>query len=125
MKRYFFAFLFFVFASHQVLGQSDCIDADPFCTGTSYTFNNSTNVANLGAVDCLGSTPNPTWYYMEVNQNGQMGFTISQTGTSGGGLDVDFALWGPYSSLAAGCGKKESRDRKTADTDNRYRKSQR
>ena len=104
MNRYFFAFLFFVFASHQVSGQSDCIDADPFCTGTSYTFNNSTNVANLGAVDCLGSTPNPTWYYMEVNQNGQMGFTISQTGTSGGGLDVDFALWGPYSSLAAGCG---------------------
>jgi gliding motility-associated-like protein len=41
---------------------------------------------------------------MEVDQNGQMGFTISQTSTSGAGLDVDFALWGPYSSLAAGCG---------------------
>lgn len=91
------------FEQQSILAQG-CLGADPFCTGTSYTFTNSTNVANLGSVDCLGSTPNPSWYYMEVDQNGPMGFTISQTSTSGAGLDVDFALWGPYSSLAAGCG---------------------
>jgi len=91
------------FEQQNILAQG-CLGADPFCTGTNYTFNNSTNVANLGSVDCLGSTPNPAWYYMEVDQNGPMGFNISQTSTSGAGLDVDFALWGPYSSLAAGCG---------------------
>ena len=30
--------------------------------------------------------------------------TISQQTAAGSGIDVDFALWGPYNSLAAGCG---------------------
>ena len=93
---------FLVFSFQQVIAQG-CSGADPFCTGTTFTFPNSTNVADLGAVDCLGSTPNPTWYSMEIDQNGPMGFTISQT-SGGSGLDVDFALWGPFPSLAAGCG---------------------
>ncbi|MFM7661064.1 MAG: hypothetical protein ACKO6A_00180, partial [Bacteroidota bacterium] len=83
---------------------AQCLGADPFCTGTNYSFSNSTNVPDLGAVDCLGSSPNPAWYYMEIDQNGPMGFTINQNSTSGVGLDVDFAIWGPYASLAAGCG---------------------
>lgn len=94
----------FVVNVQQLISQTGCLGADQFCTGTTFTFPNSTNVTNLGSVDCLGSTPNPTWYYMEVDQNGPMGFTIDQSSTSGAGLDVDFALWGPYSSLAAGCG---------------------
>jgi hypothetical protein len=94
----------FVVNAQQLISQTGCLGADQFCTGTQFTFPNSTNVTDLGSVDCLGSTPNPTWYYMEVDQNGSMGFTIDQSSTSGAGLDVDFALWGPYSSLAAGCG---------------------
>lgn len=94
----------FLFDNLQSISAQGCLGADPFCTGTSYTFNNSTNVADLGSVGCLNSTPNPSWYYMEIDQNGPMGFIISQTSTSGVDLDVDFALWGPYSSLAAGCG---------------------
>jgi len=100
----FLLFFLFVFSSQYFNAQTGCLGADPFCTGTNYSFNNSTNVTDLGSVDCLFSTPNPTWYYMEIDQNGPMGFTVSQTSTSGAGLDVDFALWGPYSSLAAGCG---------------------
>lgn len=103
LKSVILLFLF-VFSYQYFISQTGCLGADPFCTGTTFTFTNSTNVTDLGPVDCLGSTPNPTWYYMEVDQNGPMGFTISQTSTSGEGLDVDFALWGPYSSLAAGCG---------------------
>ena len=102
--KFIFSVCLFAIGYQQAIAQTGCLGADPFCTGTNYSFPNSTNVTDLGAVDCLFSTPNPTWYYMEVDQNGQMGFTISQTSTSGAGLDVDFALWGPYSSLAAGCG---------------------
>ncbi len=106
-KSYFkttgFLALFFVLLSFNNLF-SQCINADPFCTGTSYTFPNSTNVTDLGSVDCLTSTPNATWYYMEVDQSGSMSFTISQQDAAGTALDVDFALWGPYTSLAAGCG---------------------
>ena len=63
MKKfiYLYAVIFLLIAKQQNLAQ--CLGADPFCTGTTYTFPNSTNVANLGSVDCLGSTPNPSWYF--------------------------------------------------------------
>lgn len=85
------------------IGNTQCINADPFCTGTSYNFPNSTGVANLGSVDCLSSSPNPAWYYMEIDQNGSMTIDISQQTAAGTGIDVDFIVWGPYSSLAAAC----------------------
>lgn len=86
------------------LGKSQCNGADQFCTTTpNYNFPNSTNVNDLGAVDCLGSTPNPTWYYMEIDNSGSMTFEISQTDAAGTGLDVDFIIWGPYSSINAAC----------------------
>lgn len=83
---------------------SNCNDAMAFCTGTNYTFPNSTNVPSLGNVACLGSTPNPIWYYMQVETAGNIDITMNQTSGGGGGLDVDFAVWGPFPSLAAGCG---------------------
>jgi len=82
---------------------ADCNTADPFCTGTTYTFPNSTNNGDLGPVDCLGSSPNPAWYFMEIDQNGSMTIDISQVDGGGNGIDVDFILWGPYTSLSAAC----------------------
>ena len=84
--------------------QAQCNQANPFCTGTNYSFPNSTNVQDLGSVGCLGSSPNPVWYFMEIDQNGPMTISISQQTAAGSGIDVDFALWGPFNSLAAGCG---------------------
>lgn len=84
--------------------QAQCNQANPFCTGVNYNFPNSTNVNDLGMVDCLFSSPNPVWYFMEIDQNGPMTISISQVDAFGFGIDVDFALWGPYPSLAAGCG---------------------
>ena len=83
---------------------SNCLQAIPFCTGTNYTFPNSTGVPSLGSVSCLGSTPNPIWYFMQVQTPGDIDIYMSQANSSGGGLDVDFAVWGPFTSLAAGCG---------------------
>jgi len=82
---------------------ADCNSSDPFCTGTTYTFPNTTNNGDLGAINCLGSSPNPAWYYMELDQAGNMTIQIEQTSTGGSGIDVDFVLFGPYSSLAAAC----------------------
>jgi gliding motility-associated-like protein len=75
----------------------DCSNADPFCTNTSYLFPASVNVPSLGQVGCLYTTPNPAWYWMQVGQSGNIDIHIS----SGG--DVDFILWGPFSSLSAAC----------------------
>lgn len=52
---------------------------------------------------CLGSQPCPTWYYMQVSQAGPIIIDIHQELTSGGGGDVDFICWGPFTSLTDGC----------------------
>ena len=84
-----------------------CTDALPFCTQNTYSFPNETNTTapsgpNYG---CLGSEPNPVWFYMQIDAAGPMTFTITQSSTQGGpgNLDVDYALWGPFSSVATGC----------------------
>lgn len=83
-----------------------CSSALPFCTSNIYTFPNNTNQPSLGGggiYGCLTTTPNPVWYYMQVQNAGDITIGISQTNSSGTGIDVDFALWGPFPSFAASC----------------------
>lgn len=101
--KVFFLVNIFLLAKNVLSQGSNCSNADPFCTGTTYSFPNSTNVPDGGSFGCLADSPNPAWYYMEIAQSGTMQFNISQTSTSGGGIDVDFAMWGPYSSTSAAC----------------------
>lgn len=102
IKYLFFSFL--VSFSIQTFGQgTNCSTSDPFCTGTTYNFPNSTNVANLGSIDCCATTPNPAWYYLQIDQSGQINITIEQTSTGGSGIDVDFVLFGPYNTLNQAC----------------------
>jgi subtilisin-like proprotein convertase family protein len=89
-----------------------CGTAEPFCTGTTYSYCNTTAVPSLGGggiYGCLGSSPNPAFFYLNVETNGPIDFSITQTSYGGLGLDVDFVLWGPFAnqgdmctSLAAG-----------------------
>jgi hypothetical protein len=103
-KVFFVLNLFFlIILSNFSYSQSGCINATPFCTGTTYTYPNSTNITDLGPVDCLSSTPNTSWYFMEIDQSGPMTFDISQTNISGTGSDVDFIIWGPFTSLSSAC----------------------
>ncbi|MCX6296214.1 MAG: PKD domain-containing protein, partial [Bacteroidetes bacterium] len=85
----------------------DCSQAIPFCTGTTYTFPNNTGIASLGSggtYGCLFSTPNPVWYFMQAATAGNLSIGINQGTTAGAGnLDVDYCLWGPFTSQAAGC----------------------
>lgn len=43
---------------------------------------------------CLGSQPNPYWYYFTITNNGTINLDLNAPS------DVDFALWGPYNSYA-------------------------
>ena len=52
-----------------------CSTADPFCTGTSYTYCNTTGVSGGGQYNCLYSTPNPMWMYLQVL--GDFAITVS------------------------------------------------
>ncbi len=78
-----------------------CDFAEPICTGTTTTFPNMTNTTALigNNYDCLASQPNPSWFYLKIDQPGDLTLNIIQSSnSSGSGIDVDFILYGPYSS---------------------------
>jgi gliding motility-associated-like protein len=100
MKKLFFTI---IFALPQILyAQSpDCINAEPFCTGTTGTFAASTNTqAPVGPYyDCLGTQPNPAFYYLEIDQPGNL--TINMFSSSF--VDIDFICWGPFTDPNTMC----------------------
>lgn len=89
-------------ASAQV--QSPC-DAHPFCSDSAYVFNNATSgsVPATVTLGCLGSAPDPIWYYMQIGTSGTMQLTMVQTSGTGAQLDVDFSMFGPFTDLPTGC----------------------
>jgi gliding motility-associated-like protein len=78
----------------------------PFCSSNTYSFPNSTSTPSLGGggiYGCLQTTPNPVWYFLQIQNTGPLNLTITQTSTAGTPIDVDFVLWGPFSALAGSC----------------------
>lgn len=73
--------------------------AIPFCTdsnpdGVSFP----TSIGGLvshSQIGCLSTTINPTWYYMKIDQPGDMLLKI-QINSLDPNPDVDFACWGPF-----------------------------
>ena len=91
-----------------------CGGANPFCADAgTLEFPNTTDggcVPDAPAVitnnTCLFTAPNPAWYYLEIGIAGTINLEIEQTtgiNGSGTGLDVDYAIWGPFANLAATC----------------------
>ena len=80
-----------------------CSSGNPFCSTSGVVYPSVTNQPSLGQIDCLFTTPNPTWFAFQVSSPGNLVFQVSQTNTVGTGIDVDYAAWGPFTSQAAGC----------------------
>ncbi|TAF11532.1 MAG: hypothetical protein EAZ75_00820 [Flavobacteriia bacterium] len=84
----------------------DCSDASAFCGETGLVYTNSVGVPSYGSIGCLSTSPNPSWYFMQVSQTGNLNFQISQTNNAtGNGIDVDYIIWGPFTpaEFAASC----------------------
>ncbi len=101
MKKVFLLLPILLFCSFNSFSQSDCATAAGFCTGSGTTFPASTSTTapagpNYG---CLGSQPNPAWYYLNVATSGDIILDL----TNSAGVDIDFAAWGPFASQAAMC----------------------
>lgn len=95
-------FLIFILCLFSIKGfgqGTNCATADPFCTGTTYNFPLATNNGTAEAgpdYTCLFTQPNPVWYYLLIDQPGSIDITIQ---SSPGAYDVDFSMWGPFSSI--------------------------
>ncbi|RKE91992.1 CUB domain-containing protein [Ichthyenterobacterium magnum] len=75
--------------------------AEQFCSGTSQlTFNNIFGGTDNTQVGCLGSIPNAAYFYLQIDQSGDLIFTINQQDTGNTPIDVDFIAWGPFTDLA-------------------------
>lgn len=105
MRKSFFLSLIFFAISMVAFAQaspqgSPCPDfARPFCTDENpygIQFDAGTQgqaSAFLGnsTYSCCTSTPNPSWYYMQIASPGNLVIYLS-----GAGLDIDFICWGPF-----------------------------
>ncbi len=79
---------------------TDVLSSEQFCSGTTeLTFNNVHGGTNFTPVGCLGSIPNASYFYLQIDQPGDLIFTISQEDTFGVPIDVDFIAWGPFTDL--------------------------
>lgn len=96
---------------------SNLKNMNPFCAGPEgIVFPNVHDEMEVpdaveGSFHCLDSTPNPVWYYLKIQNNGQIDFQIEQNTTfdaagnpTGEALDVDFVAFGPFNSVDDFCG---------------------
>ena len=82
------------------VGQT-CNSASPFCSSNQYSFPSVTGAPNSGGggiYDCLATIPNPSYYYLQISQSGTLTMDIRQVTSSGSLIDIDFVIWGPFSS---------------------------
>ena len=85
-----------------VLAQSpNCLGAEPFCTGTSVSFPAATNTTSpVGPYyDCLFTQPNPAFYYLQIDQPGNITISMQSTPL----VDIDFICWGPFTDPSTMC----------------------
>lgn len=73
-----------------------CHLSEPFCTDNGmYEFPAGVNAGSGEPgpnYNCLGSTPNPAWYYLRILDSGNMDiymYSVPQ-------VDIDFCCWGPF-----------------------------
>ena len=100
LKLYFLIIIYLFLANNNsILAQgSDCTSPDPFCSGSTTTFPAGVNngdamtTAPTNNYGCLGSAPNPAWYFFQIDQPGNLTIDMSNSNN----VDIDFILWGPY-----------------------------
>lgn len=100
-----------------------CEDLEPFCAPiddegnptplvfpNSYFYNESTSAEDGPDYGCLGSQPNPAWFYITVQESGDLDFLISQSTAFdengeplGQLLDVDYIAYGPFDEVEGNC----------------------
>lgn len=80
-----------------------CATAEPFCTDNGlYQFPAGVNAGSGESgpdYNCLYSTPNPAWYYMQIANPGNIDIYMYSTPSH----DIDFCCWGPFADPSTPC----------------------
>jgi gliding motility-associated-like protein len=113
--KIFIKILFLFLSFNLTYAQSpSCATASAMCTGQGGPYNNTYpgtvggnqtgygpitgcgGSGSLGNNGSLVSTPRPAWFYYTIGQTGPIILNLQQFSAAGVGIDVDFALWGPF-----------------------------
>jgi len=106
MKHFLlFAFVSLLIPSLVKAQGADCANSEPFCTGTTVVFYNTTETPEQPGpyYDCLTTQPNPAWYFLQIADPGDIVIDIAQFDDFGDPIDVDFIVWGPFNTVSSGC----------------------
>lgn len=96
-------------AAPQTVSFDLCISTPSTCENSATVceaqYGNTTGVDTLGQIGCLFTSPNPTFFTIQVTQTGPINYLLTQSTTLGGApnLDVDYAAWGPFTSQSVAC----------------------
>lgn len=106
--------LFILFVSPYIFSQAGgltCPQMEPICTDAGVNFQANSNGPDASVsepgnnYDCLFDAPNPSWFYLEISDPGDIIMNLSAP------TDIDFVIWGPYPNLAtaqATCGNHQN-----------------
>ena len=88
--------------SQQTPATSFSFCADNSATGVTYFSTtdgpNASPFTGSSRAGCCLTTPNPAWFFFQVDDPGTLTIRIEQHSAAGSGLDVDFVCWGPFSA---------------------------
>lgn len=111
--KYLTAFLLFYFLFHPFVfcqnGSANlCINAEPLCALSGFYYPNTSgiNYAEDGPdYGCLQKQYNPSWFYLQIEQSGNIQLMIEQSTSINGepDLDVDFIIYGPFNDPKLPC----------------------
>ncbi|WP_445722716.1 T9SS type B sorting domain-containing protein [Flavobacterium sp.] len=116
MKLFKFIILFFLFFNINFFAQggaSSCaqLAANPEnyqTCATDISFSSSSSLSNENYFpQCFAGNPlvAPSWFILKIDNPGVITLQISQTDSNtGSGIDVDYALYGPFTNLTNLCG---------------------
>lgn len=102
-KNWLICFLFLLFAikvEAQIVPGNSCGDATCSIQGS---YSSQTGSSSMGTFGCLYTTPNANWIAINTTTSGSVHYVLTQTNSNGSGIDVDFAVYGPYNSVSQGC----------------------
>jgi len=114
MKKYILSLVFIITLTTPSLLSAQgatCVEMEPFCTdsGASFPTSINTQAESGNQYGCLGTQPNPAWYYLEIDNPGYLEITL----TNSNNVDIDFIVYGPYVDLQAAqqrCGSFQTQE---------------
>lgn len=96
------------FGYTQSVSSTNCFNSQPLCGSSQFSYPNTSglNIAESGPnYGCLRAQRNPSWFYFQIAEDGDLQFKIEQSTSDGGtpNLDVDFIVFGPFNDFRSPC----------------------